>query len=171
MNNYNLFDISLEEFLDKQIAYSWTVVAMVLSAISNVVYDIRTYGVVNSFEIVGVTLLYSIGTVVLFYLFAIYGHFILEWKQKNEDCSGKTYMLKSMLFAIFGMCLALACMFLTSKSLFLTDEKYIINSIIPVLVFLYISLFSCCSVFAFLISAMDEANDIGKEKKDGDNEK
>lgn len=171
MNNYNLFDTSLEEFLDKQIAYSWTVVAMVLSAISNVVYDIRTYGVVNSFEIVGVTLLYSIGTVVVSWLFTIYGYSILEWEQKNEDCSGKAYMLKSMLFAIFGMCLALACMFLTSKSLFLTDEKYIINSIIPVLVFLYISLFSCCSVFAFLISAMDEAHSSVKgDKENGDKE-
>lgn len=160
-----------DSFLDKQIAYSWTVVAMVLSAISNVVYDIRTYGVVNSFEIVGVTLLYSIGTVVLSYLFVIYGHFILEWKQKNEDCSGKAYMLKSMLFAIFSMCLDLACLFLTSKSLFLLAEKYIINWIIPALVFLYISLFSCCSVFVFLISAMDAAQSSAKEdKENGDKE-
>lgn len=80
-------------------------------------------------------------------------------------------MLKCVLFAIFGMCLALACMFLTNKSLFLTDEKYIINSIIPVLVFLYISLFSCCSVFVFLISAMDAAQSPAKgDKENGDKE-
>lgn len=159
-----------DSFLDKRIAYSWTVIAMVLSAIDNFLYDIRTYEVVNSFKIVGVTMLYSIGTVVVSYLFTIYGYSILEWRQKTKDCSDRVYMLKCVLFAIFGMCLALACMFLTNKSLFLTDEKYIINSIIPVLVFLYISLFSCCSVFAFLISAMDEAHSSVKgDKENGDN--
>lgn len=67
-----------DSFLDKRIAYGWTVVAMVLSAIDNFLYDIRTYEVVNSFKIVGVTMLYSIGTVVVSYLFTIYGYSILE---------------------------------------------------------------------------------------------
>lgn len=150
-----------DSFLNKRIAYSWTVIAMMLSAIGNFLYDIRTYEVVNNFKIVGVTMLYSIGTVIVSYLFTIYGYTILEWRQKTKDCSDRVYMSKCVLFAIFGMCLNLACLFLTSKLLFLEDEKYIIHCVIPLLVFLYISLFSTCSVFVFLISAV--------AVKDGDN--
>ena len=159
MNDYDLLDDMFGDFFEKQIAFSWTVIAMVISAISNLIYNVNWYSVI-----------YSFGTIILSIFFSVLGHYILIWKEETENWNNKLTLKRSLLLGVIEYMIVIACLYFSYKSLFWTMEKYIINGLIPSLVLLYISMLSIGGVLGFFINAKVEANDIGKEKKDGDKE-
>ena len=158
MNDYDLLDDMFGDFLEKQIAFSWTIVAMVLSAISNLIYDVNWYSII-----------YNIGIIMVSIFFSVFGHYILIWKQETENRDHKFALKRALLLGVIGCIIVMACLFFSGKSLIWTVEKYIINGLIPSLTFFYISIVSGSGAFGFFINAMVEADAIGKEKKDGDN--
>lgn len=160
MNDYEILDYMFGDFLEKQIAFSWTIVAMVLSAISNMIYNVNWYSII-----------YSLGTIMVSIFFSVFGHYILIWKQETENWDHKFALKRDLLLAVLGYIIVFACLFFSSKSLIWTVEKYIINGLIPSLTFFYISIVSGSGAFGFFINARIEADAIGKENEAGDNEK
>lgn len=158
MNDYDLLDDMFGDFFEKQIAFSWTVVAMVLSAISNFIYNVNWYSVI-----------YSFGTIILSIFFSVFGHYILIWKQEAENWDNKLKLKRSLLLAVIEYMIVIACLYFSFKSLIWAVEKYIITGLIPSLVLLYISMLSIGGVLGFFLNAKVEADNIGKEKRDGDN--
>ena len=158
MNDYDLLDDMFGDFFEKQLAFSWTVAAMVISAISNLIYNVNWYAVI-----------YSFGTIILSIFFSVFGHYILIWKQETENWDNKLALKMNLLLGVIGYMIVIACLFFSGKSLIWTVEKYIINGLIPSLVLLYISILSIGGVLGFFINAKIEADAIGKEKKDEDN--
>ena len=158
MNDYDLFEELLGDFLDKQIAYSWTVVAMVLSAISNLVYSLNYYSII-----------YSFGTIMTSVFFSVLGYYILIWKQETKNWDDKFALKRDLLIGVIGYIIVIACLFFRGKSLIWTVEKYIVNGLIPILVLLYISILSIGVVLGFLPNAKVEADNIGKGEKNENN--
>lgn len=158
MNDYELLDYTFGDFLEKQIAYSWTVVAMVLSAISNLIYDVNWYSVI-----------YSFGTILVSIFFSMFGHFVLIWQEKTEKWDNKFALKRSLLLGVIGYIIVIACLFFSFQSLIWTVDKYIVNGLIPSLVLFYVSILSIGGVLGFFLNVKVEADNIGKEKKDGDN--